>query len=78
MILNHQERWDHEALTEVLSYRSTPRQAWYNTHIGGPWPNLMRNALNSQIWSFSARIAEIVLRDERAVVPIGVHHQSLE
>jgi hypothetical protein len=52
MILNHQEQWDHEALTEVLSYRPAPKQVWDNTNIGGPWLNLMRNALNSQIWSF--------------------------
>jgi hypothetical protein len=52
MILNDREQWDYEALTEVLSYRPTPRQAWDNTDIGGPWLNLMRNALNSQIWSF--------------------------
>ena len=52
MILDLQEQWDHEALTEVLSYRPAPRQAWDNTNIGGPWLNLMRNALNSQIWSF--------------------------
>jgi hypothetical protein len=52
MILNNPEQWDHEALTEVLSYRPAPRQAWDNTDIGGPWLNLMRNALNSQIWSF--------------------------
>jgi hypothetical protein len=52
MILNHPEQWDHEALTEVLSYLPAPKQAWDNTEIGGPWLNLMRNALNSQIWSF--------------------------
>jgi hypothetical protein len=52
MILNHREQWDYEALTAVLSYRPAPRQAWDNTDIGGPWLNLMRNALNSQIWSF--------------------------
>jgi hypothetical protein len=52
MILNHQEQWDYEALTEVLSYLPAPRQAWDNTDIGGSWLNLMRNALNSQIWSF--------------------------
>src|SRR5882762_2734607 len=52
MILNHQEQWDHEALTEVLSYQSAPRQAWDNTDLGGPWLNLMRNSLNAQIWSF--------------------------
>jgi hypothetical protein len=52
MILDHEEQWDHEALTEVLSYGQTPKQVWDNTDIGGPWLNLMRNALNSQIWSF--------------------------
>jgi hypothetical protein len=52
MILSHQEQWDHEALSEVLSYRPAPRQVWDNSDIGGPWLNLMRNALNSQIWSF--------------------------
>src|SRR6202051_4156004 len=52
MILNRQEEWDYEALTEVLAYRPAPRQAWDNTDIGGPWLNLMRNALNTQIWSF--------------------------
>jgi hypothetical protein len=52
MILNNQEQWDHEALTEVLSYRPAPKQVWDNSDIGSPWLNLMRNALNSQIWSF--------------------------
>ena len=52
MILDHEEQWDHEALTEVLSYQPAPKQVWDNTDIGGPWLNLMRNALNSQIWSF--------------------------
>jgi hypothetical protein len=52
MILDHREQWDHEALTEIFSYRPAPRQAWDNADIAGPWLNLMRNALNSQIWSF--------------------------
>jgi hypothetical protein len=52
MILDHEEQWDHEALTEILSYEPVPKQVWDNTDIGGPWLNLMRNALNSQIWSF--------------------------
>jgi hypothetical protein len=52
MILDHEDQWDHEALTDVLSYRPAPKQAWDNTDIGGPWLDLMRNALNSQIWSF--------------------------
>jgi hypothetical protein len=52
MILNNPEQWDHEALTEVLSYRPARKQAWDSTDIGIPWLNLMRNALNTQIWSF--------------------------
>jgi hypothetical protein len=52
VILDHPEQWDQDALTEVLSYRPVPRQVWDNIHIAGPWLNLMRNALNSQIWSF--------------------------
>jgi hypothetical protein len=55
MILDRQDEWDYEALAEVLSYRPAPKQAWDNTNIGGPWLNLMRNALNSQIWSFKHR-----------------------
>ncbi len=52
MILNHPEQWDHEALTEVLSYRSVPKQAWDGIDIGIPWLSLIRNTLNTQIWSF--------------------------
>jgi hypothetical protein len=52
MILNNPDQWDHEALTEVLAYRPASKQVWDNTDIGSPWLNLMRNSLNSQIWSF--------------------------
>src|SRR5580692_1131243 len=52
MILNHPEQWDHEALTEVLSYRPAPNQAWDGIDIGIPWLSLIRNSLNTQIWSF--------------------------
>jgi hypothetical protein len=52
MILDHPDQWDHEALTEVLSYQPAAKQAWDNTDIAGPWLNMMRNALNTQIWSF--------------------------
>src|SRR5260221_10359049 len=52
MILDHPEQWDHEALNEVLAYGAAQKQAWDNTDLGGPWLNLMRNALNSRIWSF--------------------------
>jgi len=52
MILTNPEQWDHEALSETLAYKPVPRQAWDSTDITGPWLNLMRNALNAQIWSF--------------------------
>src|SRR6266567_4433440 len=51
MILNNPEQWDHEALTEVLSYRPAPKQAWDGIDIGIPWLSLIRNTLNTQIWS---------------------------
>ena len=52
MILQHPDEWDSEALDLVLAYAGKPRQAWDNTQLEGPWLNLMRNAMNAQIWSF--------------------------
>jgi intracellular sulfur oxidation DsrE/DsrF family protein len=52
MILNNPEQWDHEALTEVLSYLPVPKQAWDSIDIGGPWLSAIRNTLNTEIWSF--------------------------
>jgi intracellular sulfur oxidation DsrE/DsrF family protein len=52
MILNNPEQWDHEALTEVLCYTPVPKQAWDSTAIGIPWLSLIRNTLNTEIWSF--------------------------
>lgn len=44
--------WDDAALQAVLAYKGGPRQVWDNTDLTGPWLNLMRNSLNSQIWGF--------------------------
>jgi hypothetical protein len=52
MILNDRQQWDHEALTEVLTYRPASKQAWDGIEIGIPWLSLIRNSLNTQIWSF--------------------------
>ncbi|HEY4041013.1 MAG TPA: transcriptional initiation protein Tat, partial [Rhodopila sp.] len=52
MILTDVDQWDHEALSEVLAYQPPTKQAWDMTDMAGPWLNLMRNALNAQIWSF--------------------------
>jgi hypothetical protein len=52
MILNNPEQWDHEALSLVLDYKPVQKQVWDHTDIAGPWLNLMRNAVNTQVWSF--------------------------
>jgi hypothetical protein len=52
MILTEPEQWDFEALNEILAYAPATKQAWDMTDMGGPWLNLMRNALNSQVWAF--------------------------
>ena len=52
MILTSPDQWDSEALDEVLRYSGAPKQVWDNTALESPWLNLMRNAMNTQIWSF--------------------------
>ncbi len=52
MILNDRSQWDHEALAELMDYRREPLQVFDNTDLASPWTNVMRNWLNSQIWSF--------------------------
>ncbi len=52
MILNDPDQWDHAALSEVIAYPGAPKQVWDNTGIASPWLNVMRNALNAQVWSF--------------------------
>ena len=52
MILDNRDQWDHQALDAVLHYKGGPKQAWDNTDILGPWLNVMRNSLNTEIWSF--------------------------
>ncbi len=52
MILTSPEQWDSEALSLVMNYRGKVKQVWNNTNLEGPWLNLMRNAMNCQVWSF--------------------------
>jgi hypothetical protein len=52
MILTHTDEWDSEALNAVIAYRGGPKQVWDNTIIESPWLSVMRNALNTQIWSW--------------------------
>ena len=52
MILNDPALWDHEALSEVMTYHGNPKQVYDNTALASPWLNVMRNALNAQIWAY--------------------------
>ncbi|MHB8252560.1 MAG: thiosulfate dehydrogenase [Acidiferrobacter sp.] len=55
MILTSPSDWDSDALNLILRYQASPRQVWDNTDLASPWLNLMRNAMNTQIWSFRHR-----------------------
>jgi hypothetical protein len=52
MILDTPDLWDAESLDAVIAYRGGMKQVWDNTEIGSPWLNLMRNSLNTQVFSF--------------------------
>jgi hypothetical protein len=52
MILENDDYWDQEALKELMAYRGSRRQIWDNKDLAGPWLNLMRNNLNTQVYSF--------------------------
>lgn len=52
MILTERDTWDHEAIDLLMAYTGGPRQVWDNTDLASPWLNLMRNALNAQVWSW--------------------------
>jgi hypothetical protein len=52
MILDHRELWDAEALDAVIHYAGSPKQSYDNTDLFGGWLNVMRNAMNTEIWSF--------------------------
>jgi len=39
----------------VLSYRAKSLQVWEPTDLAGPWPGLMREAMNGQVFAFGNR-----------------------
>ena len=55
MILDNPDQWDADALNELIAYKGGPRQVWNNVDLTGPWLNVMRNSLNTQIFSFGHR-----------------------
>jgi intracellular sulfur oxidation DsrE/DsrF family protein len=52
MVLDTPDLWDAEALDTIIAYSGSWKQIWDNTEIGSPWLNLMRNSLNTQVFSF--------------------------
>lgn len=52
MILTSKDQYDSEALHQLFAYSGGPKQVWDNTALDSPWLNLMRNAMNAQIWSW--------------------------
>jgi hypothetical protein len=52
MILDTPDLWDAEALDAIIAYQGSTKQLWDNTEIDSPWLNLMRNSLNTQVFSF--------------------------
>jgi len=43
--------WDHEAADALLAYRNPSRQMWECTDLAAPWLNLMREAVNGQVFA---------------------------
>jgi len=54
-ILTDARLWDSEAAGAVLSYGAPHRQMWEVTDLTGPWLNLMREAVNGQIFSLGRK-----------------------
>lgn len=52
LVVRERDQWDHEASELVLAYRNRARQVWECTDIQGPWLNLMREAVNGQVFAF--------------------------
>jgi intracellular sulfur oxidation DsrE/DsrF family protein len=76
MILTEREHWDHEAFDAVVAYRPSPRQAWDNTDLGGPWLQVMRNSLNTQIWGFN-HPDFLVVSTTRGSALLALYDQSM-
>ena len=50
-MLTSTDSWDQEAADDVLAYRYRSRQMWEVTELSAPWPNLMREATNAQVFA---------------------------
>jgi intracellular sulfur oxidation DsrE/DsrF family protein len=43
--------WDRQASDILLGYRGGPRQVWESSDIAAAWPNLIREAVNGQVFA---------------------------
>ncbi|ASL46383.1 hypothetical protein bAD24_III03260 [Burkholderia sp. AD24] len=50
-MLTDRQYWDVDAAEQLLRYRHKARQVWENTDLAGPWPGLMREAMNGQVFA---------------------------
>lgn len=50
-MLTDRQYWDFDAAEQLLQYKSKARQVWENTDLAGPWPGLMREAMNGQVFA---------------------------
>jgi intracellular sulfur oxidation DsrE/DsrF family protein len=50
-MVTRDDQWDHEAAELVLTYRNRAMQVWEATELGAPWLNLMREAVNGQVYA---------------------------
>jgi hypothetical protein len=50
-MIDRSDLWDHEAADLLLGYRGSRLQLWESSDIAAPWLNLMREAMNGQVFA---------------------------
>ncbi|SDA35945.1 hypothetical protein [Sphingomonas sp. NFR15] len=50
-MIDRSDLWDHEASDLLLSYRGSRKQMWEASEISAAWLNLMREAMNGQVFA---------------------------
>ena len=50
-MVTRSEDWDEQAARLLLGYADRSKQVWENTDLGAAWPNLMREALNGEVFA---------------------------
>ena len=54
-MIDRRDLWDHEAADLLLAYRGERKQMWESSDIAAPWLNLMREAMNGQVFAHAHR-----------------------